>query len=221
MKVNSNLLIIGAGLLAGLLVGLLVIRYRVLYPSEPQERIRETASASPGAVPPRVRGNENAPVTLEEFADFECPPCAAFHSELKNLQAEYGARLRVVFRHYPLETHQRALDAARAAEAAAAQGRFWEMHDRLYERQDEWARAADARAVFTRYAQDLGLDAARFAKDMDSAEVTERIRLDQERGASIEVDGTPTIFINGRELPSAARNDGGIRATIDAALKGK
>lgn len=220
MKINSNILIIGAGLLAGLLVGVLLIRYKP-FSKQPQERIRELAQASPGQQPPRIRGSENAPVTLEEFADFQCPPCARFYPELKKIEAEYGSRLRVVFRHYPLEIHKHARTAAQAAEAAALQGRFWEMHDRLYERQDEWTNAADVRAIFKRYAQELGLDAERFTKDMDSPEVTERIEQDEERGDSVEVDGTPSLFIQGREIPSSSRTDEGIRALIDAALKGK
>ncbi|HKS30134.1 MAG TPA: thioredoxin domain-containing protein [Pyrinomonadaceae bacterium] len=221
MKINSNVLIIGAGLLAGLLVGVLVIRSKVLRPSEPPERIRDTSQASRGAEPPRVRGAVDAPVTLEEFADFQCPPCARFYPELKKIEAEYGTRLRVVFRHYPLEMHEHADEAAQAAEAAGAQGRFWEMHDKLYERQDEWSKASDASSIFTKYAQELGLDLARFNKDMESIEVAERIRLDRERGESIEIDGTPSLFINGREIASSARTPEGIRATIDAALKAK
>lgn len=220
MKLNSNILIVVVGLLAGLLVGTLIVRYRVLS-REPAERLRDTSKASAGAEPPRVRGNAKAPVTLEEFGDFECPPCAAFHPELKRIEAEYGERLRVVFRHFPLAIHPHAVESARAAEAAGMQGRFWEMHDKLYENQAQWAEATDARSIFTRYAQELGLDVERFKKDMDSTEVSERIRLDRERGESIEVDGTPSLFINGREIPSAARTPEGIRATIDAALKGK
>lgn len=220
MKLNSNILIIVVGLLAGLLIGTLLIRYRVLS-SEPAEKLRETSKASAGAEPPHIRGKEDAPVTLEEFGDFQCPPCAAFHVELKRIEAEYGDRLRVVFRHFPLAIHPHAVEASRAAEAAGLQGRFWEMHDKLYENQAEWTEAADVQSIFTRYAQDLGLNVERFKKDMSSTQVAERIRLDQQRGESIEVDGTPSLFINGREVPSAARTPEGIRAIINAALKGK
>lgn len=103
MKINNNILIVGAGLLAGLLVGGLLIHYRIFSARQPAERIRETSNALPGAEPPHVRGGDTAPVTLEEFGDFECPPCAAFHPELKKIEAEYGARLRVIFRHMPLD----------------------------------------------------------------------------------------------------------------------
>lgn len=221
MKINSNILIVGAGLLAGLVVGGLLIHYRVFSARQPAEKIRETAGALPGAEPPHVRGEMNAPVTLEEFGDFECPPCAAFHPELKKIEAEYGARLRVIFRHMPLEIHPHALSAARASEAAALQGKFWEMHDLLYEKQNDWARATDAKAVFVRFAGELGLDQERFAQDMESQQVLERIELDEQRAESIDVDGTPGLFINGREIPSSARTPEGIRATVDAALKGK
>src|SRR6185436_12229540 len=91
----------------------------------------------PGAEPPHAQGNPNATVTLEEFGDFQCPPCGAVHPILKNLEKEFGpAKLRIIFREFPLvPTHEHALAAARAAEAAGLQGKFWEMHDMIYEHQ--------------------------------------------------------------------------------------
>lgn len=178
------------------------------------ETLRDTSSAMPGAQPAHLRGEANAPVTLEEFGDFECPPCASLHTELRKVEAEYGARLRVVFRHLPLPMHTRAEAAARASEAAALQGRFWEMHDRLYESQQEWTEACDVRQVFTRYARELGLDGERFAKDMDAESVTERLRLDQQRADSISLNATPTLFLNGRQIPTAS-----LREKIEAELK--
>lgn len=197
----------------------LIIANVVNYLQTPREVLRNTASAAPGAAPARVRGDMNAPVTLEEFGDFQCPPCAGLYPELKKIEAEYGARLRVIFRHYPLAIHKHAKEAARAAEAAALQDRFWEMHDLLYEKQDEWSESCDVRQQFTRYAGDLGLDAARFTKDMDSQEVNDRVRLDEQRAESIDVPGTPSLFINGQQVPSASMTPSGIREQINAALK--
>jgi protein-disulfide isomerase len=176
--------------------------------------LKNSSNAKPGAEPAHQRGDANAIVTLEEFGDFECPPCARLHTEIKKVEAEYGTRVRVVFRHLPLAMHKRAQEAARASEAAALQGRFWEMHDRLYESQEEWIEACDVRQMFTRYARDLGLDVERFAKDMDAESVKERIRLDQERADSIELAATPTIFVNGRQVSPASLREG-----IEAALK--
>jgi protein-disulfide isomerase len=172
---------------------------------------------SPGAQPPHVRGSQPAPVTLKEFGDFQCPPCAALHPELKRIEADYGQRLRVIFRHLPItQCHPHALDAARAAEVAALQGKFWEMHDWLYEQQKTWDKASDARTLFINQARSLGLDAARFTTDMDSMGVNTRIRLDTERADSLGVSGTPSLFLNGRPLTSITASN--IRAAIDATL---
>src|SRR5712692_8823296 len=105
-----------------------------------------SASEAPGAEPSHIRGNPKATVTLEEFGDFECPSCGTYSVELKKIESEFGDRLRVIFREYPLypTPHKHALIAAQAAEAAGLQGRFWEMHDKLYENQKAWSEALDA-----------------------------------------------------------------------------
>jgi protein-disulfide isomerase len=223
MKRNFDLLVFLFGLIAGAAVGITLSNFGLIpsFHRAPPERIRNLSAASPGAQPPHVRGDENTAVTLEEFADFQCPPCAGLYPELKRIEAEYGSRLRVIFRHFPLSMHRYAVEAARASEAAALQGHFWEMHDRLYESQEQWGESCDVREQFTAYARDLGLDVERFKRDLDSTDVNERIRLDQQRGESIEIDGTPTLFLNAREIPSSSRSPEGMRAMIDAALKGK
>ena len=160
------------------------------------------APPSVPAEPPRhVRGPMDAPVLLEEYSDFQCPQCGRMHSIVKELQAKYPVQLRVGFRHYPLQTiHRYARESARAAEAAGAQGRFWEMHDLLYEKQAEWSKADPARPLFIGYAQSLGLDTARFQQDIDSSAVAMRVVNDERRAMSLRLGGTPTFFINGREL---------------------
>lgn len=210
--------------LAGAVIGaalMLAFPNLVGYLRTPSEVLRNTASAAPGADPPHVRGDVNAPVTLEEFGDFQCPPCASLHPELKKIEAEYGSRLRVIFRHLPLEMHKHAKEAAVAAEAAALQNRFWEMHDLLYEKQGEWDESCDIRQQFIRYAGELGLDVERFTKDLDAQVVKDRVRLDQQRAESIDIQGTPTLFINGQQIPSSSMTPDGIRQTINAALKAK
>ncbi|MBA3711675.1 MAG: DsbA family protein [Pyrinomonadaceae bacterium] len=158
-------------------------------------------------------------VALEEFGDFQCPPCAVIDPVLKKIKADYGNRLQFTFRHYPLmQMHKHALASSRAAEAARVQGRFWEMHDRLYKEQTAWSNAADAVPIFTGYARGLGMDAERFRRDMDSAEVNQRIALDLQRAHSLKVTGTPTLFINNREVPYEQVTDGGLRQAINAAL---
>jgi len=176
-------------------------------------------AAAPGAVPPHSIGSEGAPVTIEEFGDFQCPPCATFHPILKQIKTEYGPRLRVIFREFPLlPAHQHALAAARAAEAAGLQGKFWEMHDLIYENQRIWHESKDARPIFEEYAGKLGLNLERFRKDVTSDLVQQRIFLDGKRAHSLGVKGTPTVFLNGRELPFESLAPDRLRARIDAEL---
>jgi protein-disulfide isomerase len=180
------------------------------------------AEGSPGANPPQAKGPASAPVTIEEFGDYQCPPCGALYPELEKIKADYGDRVRLVFRHYPLvRLHPNALAAAHAAEAAGLQGKFWEMHDQLYRGQKSWEKSGDARNAFAAYARQLGLDAERFARDMNGDNADTRIVADHARARSLGVDGTPAIFINGRKLPANAQTAKDVRAAIDAALSGK
>jgi protein-disulfide isomerase len=179
-------------------------------------------SLEPGASPPHAIGPEDAPVTLEEFGDFECPPCGLLHPELKKIEHEYGPRVRIIFREFPLvPTHQHALAAAKSAEAAGLQGKFWEMHDMLYENQRKWHEAFDVRQIFEDYAKAIGLNVERFKKDIASTEVEQRIFLDGKRAHSLDVKGTPTVFLNGREIPFESLPAEKMRPLIDAELARK
>ncbi|HXM34907.1 MAG TPA: thioredoxin domain-containing protein [Pyrinomonadaceae bacterium] len=174
----------------------------------------------PGAEPAHARGPANAPVTMEEFADFQCSACGGVYPILKSIESEFGPRLRVIFREYPLTPpHEHAVTAAHAAEAAGLQGKFWEMHDMLYENQATWAKAFDVRPLFEDYARRIGLDVERFKNDQTRDVVETRIFLDGRRGHSLGVTGTPTIFLNGVELPwDQIRTVEGQRAAINKAL---
>lgn len=177
-------------------------------------------ASAPGAVPPHVRGKADAPVTLEEFGDYQCPPCGALFREMQKIESEYGDRIRFVFRHYPIvDRHKNALVAAHAAEAAGVQNKYWEMHDRIYETQKDWAEAEDARSIFIKYATDLKLDVDRFTRDMDSSEVDARIVADRQRAQVMGVQGTPTLFVNGRQLRADAMTPEKIRQAIEYMLK--
>ena len=176
---------------------------------------------SPGAEPPHVRGLANAPVSLEEFGDFECLPCFRLWPALKNIENEYPKTLAITFREHPLAQHPHARDAARAAEAAGLQGHFWEMYDFLYLRRAEWVRSEDVRASFIHLASDLKLDLDRFTKDMDGEEVAKRIATDEDRGASLGIDRTPVIFINGKKIELSADPEETLRTEIKTVLGGK
>lgn len=172
----------------------------------------------PGAEPLHIRGDPVAPVVLEEFGDFECLPCSIVWPVLEKLENDYGNRLVVVFRQHPLKKHRYALDAARAAEAAGLQGKFWEMHDTLYRNRATWVPADYVGPHLNNYATELGLDLDRFKTDMDGEAVAKRIAADQDRGESLNVDRTPVLFINGEQIASTARDEKGLRAAIDKAL---
>lgn len=226
-------IIVGAVLLITVGGGLLLFRSKTGTPLK-------IATGKPGAEPAHVRGPAKARVTLEEFGDFQCPPCGFLAATLLKVEHDYADSLRVVFREFPLAMHPHAMTAATAAEAAGLQGRFWEMHDLLFQNSIQWGKpsprsssspgqlvpappeeALNVRAIFAGYAAKLGLDVERFKRDMNSEEVKARISLDQERGASIGVDRTPVLFIEGVQIPFASLDEKELRGVIDAALSGR
>ena len=168
-----------------------------------------------------LRGDPKALVTLEEFGDFECPPCAKMSEALHQLEKDYHAKLRIIFRHFPLAMHPHAREAALASEAAHLQGKFWEMHDLLYQKQAQWSKGVHVPSLFHSFAGELGLDVERFKKDMQSPETSARVTADHELGKSRGVHSTPTIFINNTALPPTSTNPPGVRAAIEAAIKEK
>lgn len=177
--------------------------------------------ASPGANPPNYLGSPSAAVTVEEFADFQCPTCAFMHPKIQEIRSTYGDRIRIVFREFPLEiaAHDKAYDAAVAAEAASLQGKFWDMQNLLFTNQKTWERAPNYREIFQGYAQKLGLDVEKFNNDMMGIPAKNRVDADKQRGRSLGVGGTPTIYINGRSLEQAEMTAEGMRRIIDAELQ--
>jgi protein-disulfide isomerase len=191
--------------------------------SAPQATPRNTTTATPqlptGPDNAHARGGAaTAKVILEEYGDYQCPPCGLLYPDLRTLEKEYGDQVRFVFRQFPLQMHKHAFLAAHAAEAAGLQGHFWEMHDMLYQNQLSWSVADDARPVFLQYARMLGLDVDRFTRDIDSKEVADRVTSDIDRGKSIGVEGTPTVFINGRQLRPDVVTLPGLRMALDFML---
>ena len=204
------------GLVALLAVGGGAFLYRAKRSANPAPKISKTETERPGQIV-HVLGPADAAVTLEEFGDFQCPPCGKLSEPLNQLQKQYN--LRVIYREFPLAIHAHAKEAAYAAEAAARQGRFWQMHDLLYREQAVWSKSSDARALFNAYAGMLQLDLGRFKNDMDSGEVQRQVELDQQRGASIGVKNTPTIFINNEAVPGTESNPEQLTGLVEAALK--
>ena len=166
-----------------------------------------------------VLGPANAPVTLVEFGDFECPPCGRLSEPLNELQHEYSSKVRLIFHNFPLPSHKHSREAAWAAEAAGIQGKFWQMHDQLYKDQEVWANSQDVDSLFSAYAAYIGLDAKKFKIDMLSDEVHERVSADQRKGTALGVKNTPTVFINKQEVDPKRLNPTALHEEIEAALK--
>ena len=170
----------------------------------------------------RKSASADSVVTLEEFGDYQCPPCGQLHPTLKKLKQEYGDRLNFIFRNLPLtQIHKNALAAAQAAEAARMQNRFWEMHDLLYENQELWIDDVNPRSIFTKFAADLGLNTWQFTRDLDSKQIQMRIEADEDAAAQQGIAGTPTLLINGRQLRAEMTTPEGVRNGIELMLAPK
>lgn len=176
-------------------------------------------NALPGANPPNSLGAANAPVTLEEFADFQCPLCAAMHPKVQEIRAAYGDRVRIIFREFPLQMHRHGYEAAVAAEAAGMQGKFWDMQNLLFANQNSWSNAPDARKIFEDYARKLGLDAQKFSDDVVGLTSKNRVDADMQRGNSLGLNSTPSFFINGKPVQQTDMTAEGMKRIIDAELQ--
>jgi len=159
---------------------------------DPAERHAVDVTGAP------VRGPEDAKVTIVEFADFQCPFCSRVNTTLSQIREQYPDEVKIVFKHLPLRIHPQAPGAHAAAEAAHRQGRFWEMHDRIFSNQSDLAPE-----TFTGYAGQVGLDVDAFKKDVSSDEVKKRIDADTREAAKLGVSGTPAFFINGKYIAGA------------------
>jgi protein-disulfide isomerase len=163
-------------------------------------------------------GPSNAPVTIEFFSDLQCPQCARYEPMVKTVKNEFGDKVRLILRHFPLSTHQNAAFASCAAEAAANQHKFWEMAEALYKTQWMWGTAPVPRAIFMDQAKQLGLDLDEFQKDLDSPECRARVGADAVYAESIGVKSAPSAVINGYNVPNSEFSEDGFRAAIKAAL---
>jgi len=163
----------------------------------------------------RTRGRATAPVTIYEISDFQCPFCAQSTGLLDQVLAAYPKDLRFVYKQFPLEQiHQNAMNAAKASGAAGNQGKFWEMHDELFKISRNLAMDE-----IRKKAEEIGLDMKKFDADMVSPETEKVVRADLDLGRTVDVQGTPTMFINGKRVMN--RSLEGMKAMVDEALKKK
>jgi len=148
-----------------------------------------------------LRGGIDAPVIITEFSDFQCPACSAYEPIVTKLSKEFPDDVVVEYRHFPLnQIHPFADLAARASEAAGLQGKFFEMHDLLFDGQGDWSKSRDPESVFVGYAKDLDLDTDKFIVDLDSDEVAAMVEEDLDVADRLHLGGTPSFFINGKQL---------------------
>lgn len=152
------------------------------------------ADASPGAA-----------LSLVEFGDYQCPACGIVNPVIKQVLAEFGGKVNFAFKNFPLSQHANANISSYAAEAAGLQGKFWQMHDKLYETQDVWSNSPDPKPIFEGYAMDLGLDVDQFKADIESQKVKDMVRKDSGDGSAVGISFTPTFFLNGVRMDDASR----------------
>lgn len=154
-----------------------------------------------------VQGAGNKGITLIEYGDFQCPACGGYYPMLKQIKAKYGDDIKFQFRNFPLiQIHPNAMAGHRAAEAADLQGKFFEMHDMLYERQPMWASSTNVTKIFEGYAEELGLDMTKYRQDVSSSAINDIINADIKEGQKIGANSTPTFVINGRKLDQNPRS---------------
>jgi protein-disulfide isomerase len=161
------------------------------------------ASEASGNIADHVFGKADSQVVLYEYGDYQCPGCGSAYPTVKKLTEKYQGQIAFVFRNFPIASkHPNARAASAAAEAAGLQGKFWEMHDLLYENQAAWQSLSttDRGPFFVEYAKQLGLDEARFKKDVESTNVSQKINFDQAVGKKAGADATPTFVLNGKKF---------------------
>ena len=225
MKRNLPFIIIGGVLLALLGVGVMMFRSnQATTPVVELPQPTATPESSPGAdlpLKPQI-AVPKAFVTIDEYGDYQCPPCGGLHPVIKGLKAEYGDKVKLTFYHLPLTTiHKNALVAAHAAIAAKQQGRFWEMHNKLYETQEVWSELPDIHAVASAYARELGLNVELFNRDIDSRTVAGLVQADMNRAAGMKIDSTPTLLIEGQPFPNDKLSPENLRIVINRFLTGR
>lgn len=161
------------------------------------------ASEQNGNIGDHKKGSESNKIIFVEYGDYQCPSCGGAYPNINTIMEEYGDDITFVFRNFPLTTiHPNARVAASAAEAAGLQGKFWEMHDLLYENQDDWqgAKTDQRLSLFNGYATTLKLDLEKFTADLSSKPVSQKINFDMALGKSVGTQATPTFFLNGEKL---------------------
>ena len=183
----------------------------------------QTANSQDGQIADHVFGKVSSKVTLIQYGDFQCPPCGSIYPVVKTIINKYENQLQFVFRNFPISSlHSNAMAAAATAEAAGLQGKYWQMHDKLYDTQSDWSdlSVTDRTKFFDNLASELSLNLKKFDTDVSTASVTNKINYDIAVGTKATVDATPTFFLNGKKLSSDAYGtESSFESTISTDLK--
>lgn len=209
-RIWINLIVIGLVIVIGLII-VFVARAQSAAEQASEPQIVRSDSHRLQEVP-------NAKVTIVEFLDFECEACGAAYPFVEQLRKQYNGRVTFITRYFPIPSHTNAMNAARTAEAAARQGRFEQMYNELFRNQKTWAEKQDSQAPYLRtLAKRIGLDIAKYDRDIADPALQKRVEKDQKDGADLGVSGTPTFFLNGEKLALSSGQD--FINAIDSALR--
>lgn len=162
---------------------------------------QNSGKSNSGTLTQHIKGKGTTGVTLVEYGDYQCPFCGEYFPTVEQVVGFYGDKIKFQFRNFPLTgLHPNAFAAARAAEAAAMQNKFWQMNSLLYQNQDQWKGASNPLSIYTQYAQSLGLNVSEFKSDYASNKVNDLINADEAEGNKLGVNGTPTFFLDGKQV---------------------
>jgi protein-disulfide isomerase len=207
-----------------IIVGIVIVLVGVFALTGDKSSDNNTSTSKTSSTTNHVEGNTASSVKLVEYGDYPCPYCQTYHATVKQIAEEYKDKVSFQFVHFPLPSlHQNAFAAARAAEAADKQGKFWEMHDLLYTNNDPngatgWVASNAPSTYFNQYATRLGLNLDQFKKDYASSAVNSAINADMSAGNKLGIDGTPTFILNGKKV-TIANNPDDFRKVLDEAIK--
>lgn len=222
VKRNTLISALVVALFAAAVTAALTLGARPGDPADASEAGKGTASVAGRLVRAdshRLGDAGTAKAVLVEFLDFECESCRAAYPVVEDLRTKYAGKVDFVVRYFPIPSHANAVNAAVAVEAAAQQGKFEDMYQRMYDTQDQWGEQQDSKAaVFRGFAQDLGLDLAAYDKAVADPATAARVEKDRQDGLALGVQGTPTFFLNGRQLEPTSVQD--FEAQLDAAVNG-
>lgn len=168
-----------------------------------------TATAIENIIAPddQIKGGQDAKAVLVEYSDFQCPACGFYYPVVKSLSEEFGNNLAIVYRHFPLPQHQHAKLMASAAEAAGKQGKFWEMHDMIFDNQKNWVNLRNVKDIILGYAESLELNIGQFKEALESKEIQQKVEKHYRDGVRASINSTPTFFLNGKKISNPRNYD--------------